>query len=476
MVHLLDLPDELLIQICEGLRQIDSCNTSDIKSCRLTCQRLCAASSHLLVPVVAVDCRVASLERFNDITRHPTIGKGVRAVRVPIHSYRRELSEVSASFVKFIAEPALYDHTEPELYLDNTCELDTEIQAPQGEHVKQDDHVWTRALGLIHGEYQRFYREQESLRRDGTFVNTVASALAKMPHAAVLVYDDKPCGPLDIVNIESLARDHCHLLQLDPAFWRHKWYEMLSPKTWSDLVRDDFGWGSFGPDPAFEEPQMDFVFDLPCAIANAGGQFHDIQFHLARDEPLGHLTPDITTQPGFASAMQQLEAFTVISQQPPVDTVVDNFASSFLANATNLRFLRIAFIYSGLLSEALASQPLPSLKQIYLNEACIKLADLVVFLNGLPAYVDVMYLGRVRLIEGTWAEALEALREKSYGLFVIDNLGGFDGTEYMHSAFEPAGSTRACEEGFGKYGRMPGSLSPAEAFVLRMTTTNPCRT
>ncbi|KAK4171993.1 hypothetical protein QBC36DRAFT_198046 [Triangularia setosa] len=486
MVHLLDLPDELLIQICEGLQQIDKYSGDN---CRLACQQLCAASSHLLVPVVAVDCRVASLERFSEIIRHPVIGKGVRTVRVPMHSYRCELSEVRTSFVKFIAEPAIHDLADPELYLDNTCEPNTKMcewlgrllpgRVPQGEHVKHDDRVWSRALSLVHGEYQRLFREQELLRRDGNFVNTIASALAKIPHRTVLVFDDKPCKSLDVVNLEPFAQKHCHLLDLDPDFWRSMWYDMLSPYTWTGLVNDDFGWESFAPDPAFEEPRMDFVFNLPSAIARAGGRIHHIQFHSDCDRPLGHIPPGTTTQSDFASAMQQLEAFTVITQQPPEDSIVDDLASSVLANASNLYFLRIAFTYANILSKALASRPLPHLRQIHFDGAQIKVPDLVVLLDGLPAHVDAIYLGHIRLVEGTWAEALDALRKKSYGSFVIEKPEGLLGPGYTQWAFDPMGNTiasEAPEERFLTNRRVPGSLSPAEAFVLRITSINPCRT
>ncbi|KAK4199499.1 hypothetical protein QBC40DRAFT_265855 [Triangularia verruculosa] len=70
MVHLLDLPDKLLIKICEGLLSTNEQphHATDIKNCRLTCRRLCTASSHLWV---IVDGRSASLERFNeDQARH----------------------------------------------------------------------------------------------------------------------------------------------------------------------------------------------------------------------------------------------------------------------------------------------------------------------------------------------------------------------------------------------------------------------
>ncbi|KAK0668381.1 hypothetical protein QBC41DRAFT_122863 [Cercophora samala] len=450
MAHLLDLPDELLIQICCALRH--HVDASDIKSCRLSCQRLCAASSHLLVPLVAVDCRMASLDRFTQIMRHPTIARGVHTIRVPIHSYRHELSELLSSFVKFVAEPALHSHVD-------TANL---------------SNLWLRALHLVHGEYQRLYREQETLRREGTFADVVASAVATMPHGTVLIYDDEPCNALDDANLQVLALQHCRLLGLDPSAWRSIWYEMLSPKTWTDLIRDDFGWDAFAPDAAFEEPQMDFLLELPAAIAKAGGRVHDMRFHLSCETPLRHLESGVTTRSDFASAMQQLHAFALTCHQPQMEALSHDYASSVLDRAPNLRFLRVDIASPGSHPNVLASRPWPRLQHIHLAGVQCTLSGLVTFLDGLPAHVDSMCLDSVYLTQGSWADVLEALRQKTYGSFTIQDPRGPD-AEHVDAAFEPAGNTRSPGEQFVKHVRVPGSLSPAEAFVCRFTDTNPCQ-
>ncbi|CAP65133.1 uncharacterized protein PODANS_5_7095 [Podospora anserina S mat+] len=471
MVHLLDLPDELLIQICGAFPQAD---ISDIKSCRLSCQRLCAASSHLLVPLVAVDCRKASLERFTKILHHPTISRGVRIVRVPIHSYRHELSDLCASFVKFVVEPALHaraahdHHRRAALcffrrYLDGHGD---------GNPLEHDDSLWLRALRLVHGEYQRLYREQEALRSEGTFVDTVASAVATMPRGTVLIYDDKPCSTLDAASLQVLVREHCRLLGLDPSAWRPIWYEMLSPTTWTDLVRDDFGWEAFAPDPAFQEPQMDFILELPGAIARAGGQVHDMRFDLSCETPLRHLGSGVATRSHLASATQQLQAFTLISHQPQTETLSHDYASSVLARTPNLGFLRLDIASPGSHPDILVSRLWPRLQNIHLAGVQLTLPDLVTFLDGLPAYVKNMRLSSVHLMQGSWADALEALRQKSYGSFTVEDPRGSE-AEHVGVAFETGGNGPG--DRFVKRVRVPGGLSPAEAFVRRVTDTNPCQ-
>lgn len=96
-LSILDLPDEILLEIFEHVENFDldggplpySYNDrgrKDIKNTRLVCQRFCDVSSQLLVRVVRVYFNEASLARLDEISRHPTIAKGVRAVGVVLNS------------------------------------------------------------------------------------------------------------------------------------------------------------------------------------------------------------------------------------------------------------------------------------------------------------------------------------------------------------------------------------------------------
>lgn len=91
-LRILNLPDEVLVNIFENLREpitlsrisyLDNNNSlngiEEIKNVRLSCQRLCNTSSHLLIPFLCLDC--GSLPRFKNISRYPVISKGVQMVR-----------------------------------------------------------------------------------------------------------------------------------------------------------------------------------------------------------------------------------------------------------------------------------------------------------------------------------------------------------------------------------------------------------
>ncbi|KAH8591413.1 hypothetical protein B0O99DRAFT_632611 [Bisporella sp. PMI_857] len=109
-VHILDLADELLARIFEGIRerevqhpsQYNSPNgVDDIRSIRLACRRFCDTSSHLLLCIAKVELRCSSLSRFEAISRHPIVSKGIQAVRIYLGYYDEILATDFRSFVDY---------------------------------------------------------------------------------------------------------------------------------------------------------------------------------------------------------------------------------------------------------------------------------------------------------------------------------------------------------------------------------------
>lgn len=90
-LRIMDLPDELLMRIftyaritfykdefCSFERHLNFDTVADIKNLGLTCRRFCNASSHLLLQSLRVDMtKPSSLERLEEVSRHPTIRKGL---------------------------------------------------------------------------------------------------------------------------------------------------------------------------------------------------------------------------------------------------------------------------------------------------------------------------------------------------------------------------------------------------------------
>ncbi|KAI1656833.1 hypothetical protein F4813DRAFT_390174 [Daldinia decipiens] len=91
---ILDLSSELLLMVFEELKA--SCwgriyKIRAIKNVRLTCQRFCSTSSHLLLDSVTVEMNLCSVQRFQYISQHPLIAYGVRSIRVLLHYYSSSL-------------------------------------------------------------------------------------------------------------------------------------------------------------------------------------------------------------------------------------------------------------------------------------------------------------------------------------------------------------------------------------------------
>ena len=109
-LDILDFPNEMLLGIfelvegCEILsfRDAFDVNREDMKNIRLVCRRFCAASSHLLVRNVRVTFNEASLVHLEEVSRHPTIAKGVRSILVTFDLYNRSFLD----FERFISHHA----------------------------------------------------------------------------------------------------------------------------------------------------------------------------------------------------------------------------------------------------------------------------------------------------------------------------------------------------------------------------------
>jgi hypothetical protein len=79
-------------------------NCEDIKRLRLSSQRLNETSSHLLINTLYVSPNPKSLERLNQVSRHPAISRGVRRLVASIDVYSPELARDVQSFTAWCIE------------------------------------------------------------------------------------------------------------------------------------------------------------------------------------------------------------------------------------------------------------------------------------------------------------------------------------------------------------------------------------
>lgn len=216
---ILDMPDEILVKVCgyldvEGLMDIVRYGAtfirspSDIKNLRLTCRRFCNTSSHLLLPFVRVELNQASVEHLNTLSRHPTISKGVRAVRLVLDYYDYELANDFALFAEYFAAK-MADHAQFLEFMDREEFKDHEIFKDRDGNSKKiiqktrqlENFCSSFASGAVdeadyganpshrnllqraHEAYRSCVTDQKQVCENGAFFRTVAAAINRMPRA-----------------------------------------------------------------------------------------------------------------------------------------------------------------------------------------------------------------------------------------------------------------------------------------------------
>lgn len=98
-LEIFDLPDEVLSRIFEFVRGGKRIyekdlhfvewgpSTESIRHVRLTCHRFCETSSHLLLDYIPVCLTRQSLAHLEEVSRHPLLSKGVRAIKLSLNPY-----------------------------------------------------------------------------------------------------------------------------------------------------------------------------------------------------------------------------------------------------------------------------------------------------------------------------------------------------------------------------------------------------
>ncbi|KXH49261.1 hypothetical protein CSIM01_13129 [Colletotrichum simmondsii] len=220
--RLLNLPFELLDQICSHVDTVSAqendftwaqphkrrkVDIETLQSLRLTCRRLCEAASPYLVSTITVHVTRKSLDRLNAISRHATIGRGVRCIRIPLGFYDALAAYAQENFI-LLAKHELRNLFRRELRQGMTRKDMLSDEAKEKLQAMFDlldrltnDQPWDEELsnafheGLIgraYDTYTRLESEQNSLHDDRwhSFSDTVSFAMKRMPNARRLEMSD----------------------------------------------------------------------------------------------------------------------------------------------------------------------------------------------------------------------------------------------------------------------------------------------
>lgn len=435
-LKILDLPDELLRHIFLCVRgdpsmpeyafddfietEGDDClslpDIRQVKKLRLTCRRFCATSSHLLMLYVQVDMSPKSLARLDEVSRHPTISKGIRRVEICLGRHfdadiaydlrafaryqgarlRREIGwmEIRVQGPSFPLDP-----------LENPAKLvqsiarailvaeSFEAADQTGLNENCPEHVLLREA---HDSYRQQYEAQLLLQR-GPFAQAVVSAMKRMPTAKWLSIKD------DFIRVK-YGTD-----LLDESIFEG---DLESSDTLRPKLQAPSLWRM--------APPIDAIFSILVSIGKAGICSNGLQIDVPWPETLTSFATAQAELLKRQTSSQQLEAFefclpSLTRLSIKAAHLLNNCLSTILSISSLRRIdLCFGFMYKHdvphptvSMAHALLSRDWPSLEAIRFDGPfCFK--DLRNVVNHIDKDVELQWSGY--LMDGSWAEILDLLR------------------------------------------------------------------
>ncbi|KAK5659967.1 hypothetical protein OQA88_13432 [Cercophora sp. LCS_1] len=433
-LSLVDFPDEILLEIFTHLedhvfRAFEKYpysrwhSSRDIKSLRLVCRRVSNISSQLLVRVFHFDFSQQSLQRLEEISRHPVVSKGVHIIHVNLSFYNGSFAEPE-EFLAFYGQDVeqqvgIYERSKL-LQSSVTEEAAAEKIAKGRELVATLYRLWSGALSEGDEQYQlhineshRLYLEllhkQDALLESDVFYQAAGSAIARMPQARALVFDDRASGP-DLESRVIMARDG--------DIWERLRACMLQTLSGRTAERNQL-----------ELPKRGCILRLIDAFRGAGVFLHHLDLRLDYLGQSVDLAPSADLQPLFLSGMQQLESFSLQLEFFRGDDDSDDgedggedeqglcqFVSTCLATSS-LKALSLHVRPGGewfrmsLQETVCQGKPLNGLAEVDLGQLDFDCADLIAFVRRLTKPLCRFSMTGVHLRNGSWGDVLDALRE-----------------------------------------------------------------
>lgn len=450
-LNIMGLPDELLMQIFVLVRSTpmvdkryyhhwDSFyseyekNSSDYESianARLSCRRFCNTSSHLLLTRIDVHLNLSSLAHLDEISRHPTISKGIRSLRVIAKYYGAAVADDISLFAskcipRFRSRQSIwyprvdFDSKEQAIqFMDNARDFVqawTSFVDTRQEPSDEKGRLAMEALRQGHARYRQSHREQEHLVEDGALFQAISAAATRMPRMdRLLISDGQYLKPLLREKEQTYAWKE--MLET-PGIWVTE--EMAVPDMWQD---DLLGNG---------HPPTSLLYELPLAFQRAGTSLTHLVIKISPPSSF-RLDLDKEQISELKSAMGNLKNFNFSCHHPhtthrmprrdPQDTTnVMDYLAIFLdsqkAEELHCGFAGIGNgrddgdVIESTLSRLRWSSP--GLRYLSLYELPIHLHELLRVIDRLRPKISLM-LYRVDLLSGTWTEALDAIRLKCAG-------------------------------------------------------------
>lgn len=493
-LHILQLPDELLMKISEKVRgdfdfEDDDYSISGIKgikNLRLTCRRLCDTSSHLLLHRLDVALTSSSLEHLGEVSCHPSISKGIRSLQIfaglyhpiPASDLRSFITEVlgimrrsyqsDLDYLRYYSEefepgldletsnrPSPEDHKKLCEIVNNIgkCEEITRscINFLRAETNQLDEDQNIAILREAYKEYERLFNNQIAFLKNGIFVTTVAQAVARMPTVAGLSITDHLCFKLRHPSIELSGPVYASVRKrlLEPRPWDRKLVSLLPQRP----VR--------------------LLYQLPLAIIRAGNPLTELRICL---KPTTNHKLRLSEErvKALVSAAEHLKVLEIDCRlitravQSGGQARVSRLVSLFLSG-TNLRSVTLRFETwrahrpgeRSIFEPFLALLPWVNLRRVSLINGSFNYGELSKHLEKLMPGTCILLEG-VHLLSGLWVDLLDLIRAKA---------------DCHSNVISPSGNELVERSGafHNTFAQWEHTSSPATAYIRGQITDNPLR-
>lgn len=471
-LQILDMPDEILMEIFSYLKSDNEpgiCSYQHsrptivpvITQLRLTCRRFCATSSHLLLPYLSVECNSSSLAHFEEVSHHKTIRQSVQTVEISLDSYDSLLANNLLEFARYFAQN-LQMFRRSVLTCDSRLSQQRQISlsrlAEKLRKAHEMEYSWLRyadgtpadfdsdedmAFHLLlrkgHEEYRKRFQDQMAVLADGNFAQTVAAAMARMPLVKSLVIRDGRRYTSKGIRLfcwEENENARNEILASD----------ILSvPNEWKNHSIDSSGHSSL-------KSLVSMMVEIPRAIHMARISLTGLKVEISIPNDISGFGLSQEAQHDLKAAMQKLKKFEFKVRpsgqggsigrphlQKSEIMCLDKFVESLL-DTESIEKIKLDFRYlwarasldsqKSSLGSILTGRRWSNLYSLRCDSLSLQLHELELFLDSLDHRLEFFHTENLRLVSGTWAQALDILREKHGRFMTLQNPSGAE-CEFM---------------------------------------------
>lgn len=431
-------------------------DVTSIQNCRLVCRHFRNIASEFLLHTVQVTPTSASLAHLDQVSRHPAIARGVSTVRVVLEYHSIPVDHFADRIISWFRWE-LYAFLEAAAYAQRIGSQRHTHNSEIAQKARRLIHSWERRASFPVSEQERSdiallhelfaeYRDQVAdaeICLQQTLLPAVAQAMVRLRRAGLhitdrtvyprrelscfgIIYGAWGCGFTNTRDLEGIMKDPAAAVRM---FLSH-------PHTWPEEPRYPHGWPEEGTWDLDIAPPSHLLYRLPLEVYKAGVDLRVLEVSLwGKWYWIQDFEQDLTPQElhglqQFASGLKHF-AFDGASYRsfllnPKFAKYLKTLMSGQRLQSVSLDFGNYLCIehqdseemvegddtdLGGLLPLKLS----PRLSHFRLRNCSFDTGFLSTMLAQFKSRSVRLDFGDVRLLDGSWSQALDWIREKATG-------------------------------------------------------------